>query len=218
MVEELKEIIDYYGVKKQVPVYIEEMSELTKEICKYQRKLKFTDNTKEEITDVQICLDQLKIILNYTEEEQEKNYKYKVNRQLERIKDEKQSLEESLKQYEEQNQIIKSRDVNYLDAIHHKTAVFDSLGRTIEHPEQIWVERAECFVYDILGRKMNLDLIPIPDDEDEQEFITLKDISDLEPNGHFKAICESPLGGVIYAYNNYGQHEWILRGIMNGYA
>ena len=67
------------------------MSELTKEILKYQRKLRFTDNTKEEITDVQICLDQLKIILNYTEEEQEKNYKYKVNRQLDRIKDENQA-------------------------------------------------------------------------------------------------------------------------------
>ena len=45
MSEELKEIIDYYGVKKQVPVYIEEMSELTKEI---RKKFGLKGNAKKE--------------------------------------------------------------------------------------------------------------------------------------------------------------------------
>lgn len=90
MLNKNKEILNYYGLEKQIPIYIEEMSELTKELCKRIRKGYFTDemlqNTKLEITDVEICLDQLKTALNYQKEEQNKNYLFKVERQLERIK------------------------------------------------------------------------------------------------------------------------------------
>ena len=96
MKEKNKEILNYYGIEKQIPVWIEEMSELIKELCKRQRKGSFNnemyENTKLEITDVQVCLDQMKTALNYTIEEQDKNYIYKVNRQLERIKNENNNL------------------------------------------------------------------------------------------------------------------------------
>ena len=43
---------------------------------------------KEEITDVTICLDQLKYVIQYAEDELMEEYKYKVDRQLKRIADE----------------------------------------------------------------------------------------------------------------------------------
>ena len=130
----------------------------------------------------------------------------------------KTEIKKMLKEHDEMKEIIKQRDVNYLDAIHYKDAVFESLGKIIENPENVWIERNECLVIDYFGKKMNLGLIPIPEDEYEEEFITLADISNLEPNGCYKAICESPLGGVIYRYNNNGNHEWQLVGVMYGYA
>ena len=39
MENKLQKIIDYYGIDKQLIVWIEELSELTKELCKYQRTL-----------------------------------------------------------------------------------------------------------------------------------------------------------------------------------
>lgn len=103
--EELKEIlennikiVEYYGVKNQIPVWIEEMSELTKVLCKWFRKYDELEgeityillhDLKEEITDVMICLDQLKHLILYTEDDLMKNYKFKVERQLDRIEKEK---------------------------------------------------------------------------------------------------------------------------------
>lgn len=82
-------IVEHYGYEKQIPVWIEEMSELTKELCKWSRKglsEELEEHIKEEITDVIICLDQLKNVLNYTDNELIKEYNFKVERQLERIK------------------------------------------------------------------------------------------------------------------------------------
>lgn len=83
-------IVEHYGYEKQIPVWIEEMSELTKELCKWFRKgslhPKLIDNIKEEIADVTICLDQIKYLLHYTEDSLMEEYKYKIDRQLERIK------------------------------------------------------------------------------------------------------------------------------------
>lgn len=82
-------IVEHYGYEKQIPVWIEEMSELTKELCKWSRKglsEELEEHIKEEITDVIICLDQLKNVLNYTDDELIKEYNFKVERQLERIK------------------------------------------------------------------------------------------------------------------------------------
>lgn len=90
-------IVNHYGVKTQIPVWIEEMSELTKVLCKWFRKydkldgdinLQLLADMKEEITDVTICLDQLKYVIQYAEDELMEEYKYKVDRQLKRIADE----------------------------------------------------------------------------------------------------------------------------------
>ena len=113
---------------------------------------------------------------------------------------------------------MEKKDINYLDAIHNKDEVLKDLGSIMEHPEDIWVERAECLVLDLFSNKIDLNLIPKHEDKYEEEFITLQDIANLNPNGFYKVICESPLGGVIYRYNNNLQHEWQLVGIMYGYA
>lgn len=90
-------ILEHYGVKSQIPVWIEEMSELTKELCKWLRKydelegdisLQLLANMKEEITDVTICLEQLKYAIGYFEDDLMKVYNLKVSRQLERMKNE----------------------------------------------------------------------------------------------------------------------------------
>ncbi len=91
------EIVDYYGVKTQIPVWIEEMSELTKVLCKWFRKydqlegdinLQLLADMQEEITDVTICLDQLKYAIKFMEDDLMKEYKFKVKRQRKRIANE----------------------------------------------------------------------------------------------------------------------------------
>ena len=89
--EFVKEIIAKYG-KLQLVIAIEEMSELTKELCKWYRKgnlhPELLDNLKEEITDVTVCLDQIKYIIHFLEDDLIQKYKYKVDRQLDRIANE----------------------------------------------------------------------------------------------------------------------------------
>jgi NTP pyrophosphatase (non-canonical NTP hydrolase) len=55
-----QKLIDKFGVEHQELILIEEMSELTKAIIKKRRGLEH--NIAEELADVQIMLDQLKII------------------------------------------------------------------------------------------------------------------------------------------------------------
>lgn len=54
--------IDTYGVDAQCKMAIEEMSELTKELCKYFRGVDNADYIAEEVADVRIMLDQLCIM------------------------------------------------------------------------------------------------------------------------------------------------------------
>lgn len=88
MKNKLKYIIDYYGIEKQLIVAIEEMSELTKELCKIQRYGKITGNTIPEIADVENCLEELKIIFDISQNEIDYWKENKVMRQLERIQNE----------------------------------------------------------------------------------------------------------------------------------
>ena len=90
-------IVEYYGSKKQIPIWIEEMSELTKVLCKWIRfydqldgniNNKLLENLKEEITDVTICLDQLRYVIQFNEYDLMQEYKKKVDRQLGRIENE----------------------------------------------------------------------------------------------------------------------------------
>lgn len=57
-----KAAIDKYGANQQMMVAIEEMAELTKELCKNIRGRKNKENIAEEIADVQIMLEQMKLL------------------------------------------------------------------------------------------------------------------------------------------------------------
>lgn len=92
------EILEHYGVQKQMFIWIEEMSELTKVICKWARKYAelegdLTGDLRQdfltEITDVTVCLDQIKYAVKIFEDELMEEYKYKVDRQHNRMKEEK---------------------------------------------------------------------------------------------------------------------------------
>ena len=85
--EILQSAIDTYGEKMQEDICIEEMSELTKAIIKNRRKEYMeTANILEEIADVQIMLDQMRLIYGNTEEQDA----FKVNRLQKRITKEKE--------------------------------------------------------------------------------------------------------------------------------
>lgn len=53
-----------YGMSAQLDMVIEEMSELTKEICKLKRGKGRYYHLVEEIADVEIMLEQLKMMCN----------------------------------------------------------------------------------------------------------------------------------------------------------
>ena len=55
--------IDRWGVKGQLLMVIEEMSELTKEICKSFRGTDNLEQIADETADVMIMLEQLRMIL-----------------------------------------------------------------------------------------------------------------------------------------------------------
>lgn len=109
--EKTAEIAEYYGYQKQARQTIEEMAELTKEIVKLERKIEQGDTGSDktallsEIADVQIMLWQLqdsffaenKEIVQYVMFE-------KINRQLERIKNDKW-----MKEKMEEMEIIKEQ-------------------------------------------------------------------------------------------------------------
>lgn len=103
----------------------------------------------------------------------------------------------------------KDKDINYLDGIHHKQLVEKSIGQKIDKPEECWFD---IFEVKVIKDKM---LYGITTNED---FISLKQISDSDPDNCITVIAESPLSGAIYRYNNYGTKEWQLIGTMLGYA
>lgn len=59
-----KQAVDAFGTPAQIIVAIEECSELIKELSKTLRQKCDIDNISEEMADVQIMLEQLKIIFN----------------------------------------------------------------------------------------------------------------------------------------------------------
>lgn len=103
----------------------------------------------------------------------------------------------------------KDKDINYLDGIHHKKLVEKSIGQIIDKPEECWFDIFEVNVI------KNNKLYGVAINED---FVTLKQISDESPEECITVIVESPLSGTIYRYNNYGDKKWQLIGTMLGYA
>ena len=59
---ELQRALDTYGSALQIVVTMEEMSELQKELCKYLRGKYSPASIAEEIADVEIMLDQMKML------------------------------------------------------------------------------------------------------------------------------------------------------------
>ena len=62
--EILKNALKHYGANSQRIVAIEEMSELTKELCKVARGEENAAHIAEEIADVRIMLDQMEIMFD----------------------------------------------------------------------------------------------------------------------------------------------------------
>lgn len=60
----LKTAVETYGKEAQTDMMIEEMSELTKALLKHRRNpsAETLENIKEEMADVQIMLDQMRMI------------------------------------------------------------------------------------------------------------------------------------------------------------
>ena len=92
--ETLKKAIKYYGSKNQMAQSIEELAELIVAINKYTR---YSDNIEskqhvtEEIADVLIMIDQLKIILDIKDYEINCYRDYKLLRLERRMNNEKES-------------------------------------------------------------------------------------------------------------------------------
>lgn len=69
-----------------VPLVIEEMSELTKELIKhFYRGSSRRDEIIEEICDVYITLEELKIFMEISDDEVKKQIAKKIDRQIKRL-------------------------------------------------------------------------------------------------------------------------------------
>lgn len=96
-----KDFLDTFGADAQFNFAIEEMSELTKAICKYKRKSencspeekeKLRENIIEEIADVKICIEELIYIFDCLDEVT-KVEDFKFARGQERVKNHNLNLQ-----------------------------------------------------------------------------------------------------------------------------
>lgn len=87
----LERAVRTYGEVAQTDMVVEEMAELTKAICKVKRATPGTDtwaeaveNMIEEVADVQIMLDQLRIMLGTGTEKAEEKKLARLKERLDR--------------------------------------------------------------------------------------------------------------------------------------
>ncbi len=73
------EAIEFFGVTSQKIMVIEEMSELTKELCKELRNRGNVEQIADELADVEITLAQIKIIYDIHQKVEE-HKDFKLNR------------------------------------------------------------------------------------------------------------------------------------------
>ena len=88
MMTTFEKAIAVYGESLQKQVAIEEMAELTKEICKDFRGKGNREHILEEIVDVSIMLEQLQIIYGISTAEMFEVVESKIKRLEERLKGE----------------------------------------------------------------------------------------------------------------------------------
>lgn len=87
--ETMHKAINTYGVENQIIKTVEELSELSQALCKFLSKpytesdRTILDNIYEEIADVEIMLEQCKMIF-YESEDKINDYKKKKIKRLER--------------------------------------------------------------------------------------------------------------------------------------
>lgn len=88
--QDIKKYLDIWGEELQINMCIEEMSELTKELCKYTRQKKISkiqqatkDNICEELADVCNCIEQMTLF--FGKDKVEKIRKQKIERTNARI-------------------------------------------------------------------------------------------------------------------------------------
>ena len=79
-------LVDRFGKKLQLTIAIEEMSELTKEICKMLRGggLECTEGFKEELADVLVMMEQCRIMFGISYYEINERAKNKLERAMRR--------------------------------------------------------------------------------------------------------------------------------------
>lgn len=87
--EKCRMIANHYGVDSQNLIAIEEMSELTKELCKHERKFHREREIVEELADVSIMIEQLISLFN-VEDKVSEVIDYKLDRQIRRMKQERE--------------------------------------------------------------------------------------------------------------------------------
>lgn len=80
-------ILNSQSVDVNKTIVIEELSELQKELCKDLRGYDRREEIKEEMADVYICLQLLKEIYNFFDEDLDKMYERKMRRNIQRIKE-----------------------------------------------------------------------------------------------------------------------------------
>ena len=88
----LEKAIKHYGNENQMMQTMEELSELSVAISKclrYKDDIEARNNLVEEVADVLIMIDQLKIIMNIKDYEIECYRRYKLGRLERRIENEK---------------------------------------------------------------------------------------------------------------------------------
>lgn len=84
---DIKLLLENQSVDINKMIAVEELSELQKEICKDLRGFDRREEIKEEMADVYICLQLLKEIYNFSDEDLDKMYERKMRRNIQRIKE-----------------------------------------------------------------------------------------------------------------------------------
>lgn len=82
--EVLQRALDTYGSVPQITMVFEEVSELQKELCKYLRGRGSFEHIAEEIADVEIMLEQMKMLFCCTDDVRNERRR-KVERLKERL-------------------------------------------------------------------------------------------------------------------------------------
>lgn len=103
-----KQMIGKFG-DLQLIIACEELSELQKEICKYLRNKGDKDHIKEEMADVQLMLDELKVFFDISQEEIYRIKRKKILRTQKRCLE---NIEEIEKEEKQENDIFDLMEEN----------------------------------------------------------------------------------------------------------